>query len=250
VPSGIIAAVKVPFLLVLLCVAVAFGQDLQIRGEVTDSEGAVVRGATIRLLGEQTRLTLYRCKADEYGRFEFDGVTAGRYMIAASAPGFRERLLLLGSPQAERKIVRIRLEVLGCDAPGVNCDIFSTGPYTELRPIRSKGYLQLRVSDAVDLDRGGSPDSSGAADVAVQIRSGAGLYLTPLNGARIAQIGETDSNCGRGKYQRQAVRVDGLGPGSDICVITNGGSRSHLFITEEISATSAELKIYYVTRMR
>lgn len=91
-----------PFLLVLLYGAVAFGEDLQIRGEVTDSEGAVVRGATIRLLGEQTRLTLYRCKADEYGRFEFDGVMAGRYMIAASAPGFRERLLPLGSPQAER----------------------------------------------------------------------------------------------------------------------------------------------------
>lgn len=120
----------------------------------------------------------------------------------------------------------------------------------EPHPVRSFGYLQLRPSDAVDLDRSGSPDSSNTGDIAVQIRDGAGLYLTPLNGARMAQLGKADSNCSQGNYGRQPVRIDGLGPGSDICVLTNGGNRSQLFITTEISATTDELKIYYVTRIK
>ena len=53
VPRGIIADVRLLLLLLLLYGARASGEDLRIRGEVTDSEGAVIGHATIRLLGEQ-----------------------------------------------------------------------------------------------------------------------------------------------------------------------------------------------------
>jgi hypothetical protein len=74
--------------------------------------------------------------------------------------------------------------------------------------------------------------------------------LKPLNGARISQLGEADSNCGHARYQREAVRIDGLGPGSDLCVRTNGGARSQIFITGEVQPGSEELRLYFVTRAR
>ena len=247
--GGMNRNVTLPVLLVFMFGTTAFGEDLLLRGEVIDSEGAVVGGATIRLLAEDTRLTLRRCQAGQDGNFECAAIPKGRYMIATSAPGFRERLLPLGSVSPEVERVQIRLDLLGCDAPGVNCDIFTSGPYSEPHPVRAKGYLHLRPSHAVDLDRGDLKRNS-AADIRLEIRDGTRLYLTPLNGARMAQIGAADSNCDRGRYERQPVWIDGLGTGSDICVVTNGRGRSHLFIIGDVSTTAHEVELYYVTRRR
>jgi hypothetical protein len=244
--------VRIGLLVVLMYGTSTLGQHLQVRGEVLDSKGAALGGATIRLLAEETRLTLRRYQANEYGRFEFGAVPAGRYMIAASAQGFREKLLPLGSVGTQLEVVRIRLDFIGCDAPGVNCDSFGNSPhsYSEPHPIRSKGYLHLRPSDVVDLDKGVLAQSTTAADIALEGRGDMGIYLTPLNTARIAETGAADSECGRGKYERHPVRIDGLGSGSDICVLTRTGVRSHLFITGEVVAASEDVRIYYVTRKR
>jgi hypothetical protein len=231
--------------LALLWVTLALGEDLQVRGDVSDSEDAAIGRATVRLLAEGTRLTLRRCQTDEYGHFDLGAIPSGSYVLAASAAGFRERLLRLNSGED----VQIRLDVVGCDAPGVNCDAFF-GSYPEPSPVRTNGSVRLRPSDAVDLSRGKVKPSNNGTDIQLQRRYATGLYLMPLNQARIAQLGAADANCAHGKYERQPVRIDGLGPGADICVVTNRGDYSHLFFTGEVIAASGEVSFYYVTRRK
>jgi hypothetical protein len=46
------------------------------------------------------------------------------------------------------------------------------------------------------------------------------------------------------------VRIDGLGPGSDVCLRTNSGAGSQIFFTGEVESGSEELRIYFVTRAK
>jgi hypothetical protein len=232
--------------------APGLGEQIQIRGDVVDPSGAAVGGAKIRLLSEGSRVTLRRCQADRDGRFNLENVPAGRYLVAASAIGFREKLVPAGSAQGGIDDVSIRLEVLGCDAPGVNCDMICTGSCSDPRPVRSKGYLTIRRSGAVNLDKGALIESGSlsVADLSLEPGPESGLYLRPLNRARIAQLGKADSECAHAIYQRDPVRIDGLGPGSDVCLRTNSGAGSQIFITGEVQSSSEELRIYFVTRAR
>ena len=73
------------------------------------------------------------------------------------------------------------------------------------------------------------------------------VYLEPLNGAQAAEANSAD-DCQNPKFGDRAVRVDGLGRGSDVCLRTNQGRRSHVFFTEEVEPDSKGISIYYVTR--
>ena len=59
-----------------------------VRGQVTDSSGAVVPQATVDLVQESTHTNLTR-RTDRDGMYVFQSVPVGQYAIRVSAPGFR-----------------------------------------------------------------------------------------------------------------------------------------------------------------
>src|SRR5579862_7267834 len=122
--------------------------DGQVSGEVVDVTGGAIPRATIRVLNAETRVTLQRCQTDQAGRFHLEAIPSGRFLIAAWAPGFKEKLI----PYAGAEDVRILLDLGGCDTPGMICDYFWKPP-PDPHPIRSQGELTIHLSEAVDLDR-------------------------------------------------------------------------------------------------
>jgi hypothetical protein len=201
----------------------------QIQGQLLDSEGAVIPRASIRVLKEITRDTVQRAQSDEDGRFTIDGLAPESYLLAISAPGFAEKLVepSSGAPQV------IRLAILDCDAPGVNCDIFTAGPYTDPHPVIAHADLTLGSADALDLNRAALvPTDAPAADLRLAVRDG-GLYLAPLNRAVLAASCSARSACAK-NGGLASMRLDGLGPAAEICMRTNRGQCARLFIRSEI----------------
>ena len=74
-----------------------------------------------------------------------------------------------------------------------------------------------------------------------------GAYLTPGEGARISPPNPTSGDCKETKYDKTPIRVDGLGPGNDICVRTSDGRLSHIYFDDEVTAGSV-LRLWHVTR--
>ena len=80
----------------------AAADDASVRGSVIDPLGAVVVGAKVELLRDGAVVT--QSVTDAQGRYAFDGLTGGWYVLAASADGFERvqgaPLLLKGGVQA------------------------------------------------------------------------------------------------------------------------------------------------------
>ena len=67
----------------LLLASGLFGQNVTLRGRVTDESGAVVPGAIVKLTGAGGPKT---ASADELGAYSFGGLAPGNYTVEASAP--------------------------------------------------------------------------------------------------------------------------------------------------------------------
>src|SRR5688572_11745657 len=76
---------------VLFC-TFAFGQPLDLTGIVTDTKGAVVANADVKLLTSQ-QIVLAATKTDAQGRYSFEDVADGSYVVVASRPDFSARSL-------------------------------------------------------------------------------------------------------------------------------------------------------------
>lgn len=76
----------------LLLAAVAYGQSLTgtIAGNVTDATGAVVPGATIRIINATTRALVFTGTSDAEGAYLAPALPAGRYNLTFEAPSFRK----------------------------------------------------------------------------------------------------------------------------------------------------------------
>ncbi|MFN0278918.1 MAG: TonB-dependent receptor [Pyrinomonadaceae bacterium] len=73
--------------LILILAATADVRAQTVSGSVTDQNGAVVSGASVRLVNAQ-QLTIKAAESDASGKYRFDSVAAGTYLITASRPGF------------------------------------------------------------------------------------------------------------------------------------------------------------------
>ena len=71
---------------VLLVAQSAFAQSI-INGTVTDPQSAVIANARVALLAEQTEVRSTR--SDAQGRYRFESVAPGTYVVTATAPGFQ-----------------------------------------------------------------------------------------------------------------------------------------------------------------
>jgi hypothetical protein len=166
----------------------------QIRGTVTDEVGATIHGAKVHVMEADTWKTVRIVKSDSKGRFEIYDLTPGQYKIAFTVRPFKPETLDVDTrapgADADRSV---RLKVLDCDGPGINCDSFFSStptPIEDPHPVAFNGSLTLKVDDALDLDHGRivRDDASGAG-VKLTETNGA-LYLEPLN--RTAFLREGD----------------------------------------------------------
>lgn len=221
-----------------------------IHGQVLDPMGAVIAKAAVRILDAHTRRTVDTVQSDEDGRFTARNLAAGDYLIAASATGFREKLVPVGTVKAGSDTsVTIHLEVLDCDAPGVNCDIITTGPYTDPHPIVSRHDLSVRGGEAVNLDQSTVTTQPAAADIRLETQP-AGLFLVPANKALIYQECGTEGACGKGRSTLKSVRIDGLGLGSEFCIKTRTGRCSKIYLTKQVDPGADEATVLVVTRKK
>jgi len=237
---------------VFLCVALfapGASPEIVIRGRIEDPAGAAIAGASVRVLDEDSRQTVDREVSDAEGKFSISGLAAGDYLLAVSATGFRESLIPVErSRNGVSVLPALRLSALDCDAPHVNCDTFTTGVDTDSHPVMVTRDMTVNVNKAVDLQAGELvPRDSAAADIRLDSAAG-GLYMVPLNGTAFTTSG-AEGSCGKTRDQG-SLRIDGLGPASEIVVVTRHKQCSRLFVTSEIPSGAGQASFHLVTRSR
>jgi len=219
----------------------------QVRGLVTDQTGAAIPNAAVRLIPRDSAPVRYRGKAGPDGVFRIEGISPGTYSLRAGLLPFRENSANSFTVRdgETTDVGTIMLSLLGCDAPGVICDDFTGEPQPNLRI--ASGHVNVRYSCGADFDRGevSCPETAArfrlTPDVWLTRRNGGAVYLTPANGALITPPNQCSS-----KYDKNPIRIDTLGPGSDLCVRTSEGHTAHVMIVDEVDADPV-VKLYYVT---
>jgi len=199
-----------------------------VSGSVTDESGASIRGATVRLLQEGQTATQYRAQTNDAGEFKISDVAPGKYTVRASFTGFTERVKSAEVVDwAPGDVGTLALGLAGCDAPHVFCDpIYPVGvPIQPPDQILARKGFGLQSGCQVDLDNAvvKCPDKGSAnqGDLQLERTSDGAIYLKPVNHARI-------SDC-EWRTEIVRLRLDGLGPGNDWCIVTNSKHHAHVF---------------------
>jgi vitamin B12 transporter len=183
---------------VMVCAAVASAQEAgTLSGQVVDSLGARVAGASVTLTRDGSQVT--ESKSNAEGTFTFSGLTAGRYQVTATAQGFQPRTSdpVYAGPGA-RATIEVVLEV----GP-LQQDVVVTAEAGQV--LQSQTGAPVTVIDSQLLEAINKPDVAEA------------LRLVP--GAQIVQVGErggaTSLFLRGGNSSFTKVLVDGM-PANDI----------------------------------
>jgi hypothetical protein len=220
----------------------------QIRGEVVDTSGAKISRTTIRVLDEKSRDLVLTARTGADGRFDLHDLPPGRYLIAVSSVGFSPALIEADTEKTGADAFRtIKLNILDCDAPDVNCDTFSTEPIPAPHPVVFRKQVTLGHAEGIDLDKGISlPSASPEANLSFTDKEG-GIFLTPLHGAALLSSCRPEYGRRRSKTQVAEVRVDGLDPNSQICMRSIRGRFSKIFLTGVVRSDDQQITAYIVT---
>jgi vitamin B12 transporter len=168
-----------------------------IAGTVVDPLGARVSGATVRLLLDEKAVKEASSNAD--GDFTFDGVSAGRYRIEASSPGFQVRTT---DPMFVAGSGRVTVEVALPIGP-LEQSVSVTAAATDVLP--SQIGAPVTVIDSTTLGMLGKPD----VFEALRLVPGVSLVQTGARG------GVTSAFVRGGNSNFNKVLVDGI-PANDI----------------------------------
>jgi outer membrane receptor protein involved in Fe transport len=101
----------------------------RVSGVVRDSSGAVIASAGVALTtGEQ--MSVKNARTDKEGRFEFDQLVPGRYLLVVSASGFRDKRVPVIVSAGTPRVVDVTLDLTPVEAevtvtatPGVAQDV-------------------------------------------------------------------------------------------------------------------------------
>jgi vitamin B12 transporter len=147
------------------CACVAFGEQATVSGAVFDPSGALVKGAKIVLHKSSGSISL-NTSSDSGGRFLFENVAPGDYLLEASGPGLtlserRELHLLAG----DRKDLKLQLSV---------------SALTTLVSVTSSGAPQTvdEVSKALDVVSVDEAEQRGIFSVSDALRFVPGLLVS------------------------------------------------------------------------
>jgi hypothetical protein len=237
-----------------LCLAsqVAAAVGGQIRGAVVDPGEYPLPGAYVKLLRQDSNVLAARGTADHTGTFHTT-VAPGAYTLIAGMQGFRARRFANIEVRDGKTtdVGKLFLGFAGCDAPGVLCDNFGLGSPDR---VKASGYLYLNFACAADLGAGKTycpEDSRAAARRTTHLRitkDENGVYLNPINGATVSTPNPPRADCRDSSPGKAGVRIDGLGPGDDICIRTHDGGLSHLFLVDDVEKDSLVIRFFHVTR--
>jgi len=220
----------------------------QMRGEVVDTSGTTISRTTIRVLDEKSRNTVLTVRTGADGRFDLHDLVPGRYLIAVSSAGFSPALIDIDTAKTGIDAIRaIKLDILDCDAPKVNCDTFSTEPIPDPHPAVFRTELTLGRMEGIDLDKGVSVPSNSRSVNFSFIQKEGGIFLTPFNGAALLKTCKPEYGRSRSSSQITEVRVDGLDPNSQICMRSIHGRFSKIFLTRMVQPDDQRIAAYVVT---
>lgn len=177
---------KLLFILVVVlgATAASYGQNAQITGRVTDQSNAVVPGAQVNVINQQTGLTR-DAVTNEDGYFTILFLPPGRYNVNVKKDGFKNLIrsdVTLNVDQQARLDFLLEAGAINeqvtitTDAPLLNTETASVGQVidnktVETLPLNGRNYTQL-----VGLTPGAVPNPGSRASDSVQ-----------LNGQRITQ---------------------------------------------------------------
>lgn len=163
---ALVAALVVPAL-------PAAAQTGRIGGQVKDTSGQPLKGATITAENPGASPSSFTATTDDRGRYSIIGLKTGTWKVTASAPGF--------APSSGNVPVRS----LGAPMPPVDFNLApgATGPAGALAGVNTK-ELQGEIQKAIDMANSGQHDAAIAAYQAILTKTPA---LTMLNG-QIAQV--------------------------------------------------------------
>jgi hypothetical protein len=197
-----------------------------IRGNVTDPNGAVVPGASVKLVNESTGFAK-ETTTDPEGRYSFANLPlTGTYLISAELSGLRSGAR--GSIQlraGETAIIDLGLDVnvdLGANVTirgtteGVQSDSAQLGTRLDLQKIENTPVLNRRMTNLVELNSSARP-ARGTGDLFVN------NYLFVINGSGRRQTTFIlDGSTGNDSWGRQTVFTNiPLGALQEFTVITN-----------------------------
>lgn len=137
-------------------------------------------------------------------------------------------------------IGKVVLQVGSCDAPGVICDYFD-GPFPP-RPTSSgeiRAPKDCAFAFASNKTYCAGDKNQEQTDLRI-VESGKEIHLIAMNGSR--SCSDTP--------KLTDFRIDGLGPGDELCLYTHDGHLSHIFFAEEVTPSSAQIALWHVTRKR
>lgn len=97
-------------LLSLLFCTFAFGQPIDLTGVVTDTRGAAVANADVKLITPQ-QIVLAATTTDAQGRYSFENVADGSYVVVASRSDFSARSLAVNVGPARPVNLDLRLSI-------------------------------------------------------------------------------------------------------------------------------------------
>lgn len=206
------------FCTVLALAAYIQNPPAAIRGAVTDSTGAPVRNAAIKLLAADSNLVVARANSDRWGGFELGPVKPGLYTLTGHASGFRLRVWKeIAVREGEtRDLGQLQLDGAGCDAPAIICDTFTAEPVFPGLILR--GELSIGLNCGADLIKGQSScPGDEKADFRVA-KEGSAIYLAPRDKTRLFVPDSPFPGCKDATGNSGKIRIDGFGPGLDFGV--------------------------------
>lgn len=151
----------------------AAGQTGRIGGQIKDTSGQPLKGATIVAENPGASPSSFTATTDDKGRYSIIGLKTGTWKVTASAPGF--------APSSGQVPVRS----LGAPMPPVDFALApgAAGPAGALAGVNTK-ELQAELQKAIDMANAGQHDAAIAAYEAVLVKTPA---LTMING-QVAQV--------------------------------------------------------------
>lgn len=192
-----------------------------VQGRVVDPAGASIGQALVRLLGPESRATQYRVQSDDSGAFHLSGVAAGVYTLRISRAGFREATKLVAvSDDSTTDLGTLSLELSGCDA-AIACDYIGKTP-PEVKAIIRTAEVAVSFGCGIDLEKAKSACGSDHMDIRIE-REGSTVMLHALGDAKFIA-------CNSRQAGINPVRIDGLGPGNDWCVLLKSQHVAHVML--------------------
>jgi len=166
----------------LLAMILVGQEPTGIKGLVADTLAASIGGVEVRVLEPDSRQIVARAQTNKLGAFQVEVPRPGAYLVTVRVRAFRLGIWpnVVVHDHEMTNLGPIKLEIPGCDAPGVICDTFSAQPV--FPGLVNQAAIEVGLNCGADLRRAAvSCTQSVASDFALDAGPN-GVFVKPLNG--------------------------------------------------------------------